>query len=311
MNAIQPLIELQEIDDQIRELEREEKDIPRRQAQERARLAGVNASLASAKEELDALRARIKQAEDDIAERREKVRQMKIKQTSLKTNREYEACSMQITGIEQEIESLIARQIAIWMKLSPEDVDVVTLAGIYHDIGKLRVPPEVLTKKEKLSDEEFQMVRNHPQYSYNILKKQNIDNRIKKAALQHHERSDGNGYPMGLVEDEIEDFSCLIALADVYEAMTAKRSYRAPLSPFQVIGEFEKTGLGVYKTEFLLTFLKQIAKTYQNNRVLLNNGNSANIILLNDKKLSKPVVQLNDGSCIDLSRSDLYIQALI
>ena len=112
MNAIQPLIELQEIDDQIRELEREEKDIPRRQAQERARLAGVNASLASAKEELDALRARIKQAEDDIAERREKVRQMKIKQTSLKTNREYEACSMQITGIEQEIESLIARQIA-------------------------------------------------------------------------------------------------------------------------------------------------------------------------------------------------------
>ena len=207
--------------------------------------------------------------------------------------------------------ALIARQIAIWVKLPPQDVEVVTLAGVYHDIGKLRVPTEVLTKKEKLTDEEFQMVRNHPQYGYQILKKQSIDNRIKKAALQHHERFDGNGYPMGLVEEEIEDFSCLIALADVYEAMTAKRSYRAPLSPFQVIGEFEKTGLGVYKTEFLLTFLKQIAKTYQNNRVLLNNGSSANIILLNENKLSKPVVQLNDGSCIDLSRSNLYIQALI
>ena len=78
MNAIQPLIELQEIDDQIRELEREEKDIPRRQAQERARLAGVNASLASAKEELDALRARLKQAEGGTAGRRETVRQVKI-----------------------------------------------------------------------------------------------------------------------------------------------------------------------------------------------------------------------------------------
>ena len=207
--------------------------------------------------------------------------------------------------------ALIARQIAVWVKLPREEVDIVTLAGIYHDIGKLKVPEEVLTKKEKLTDEEFQLVRNHPQYGYNILKKQKIDNRIKKAALQHHERSDGNGYPLGLVEDEIEDFSFIIALADVYEAMTAKRSYRAPLSPFQCIAEFEKAGLGVYKTEYLLTFLKQIAKTYQSNRVLLSNGSSANIVLLNDRKLSKPVVQLNDGSCIDLSRSDLYIQALI
>lgn len=207
--------------------------------------------------------------------------------------------------------ALIGRQIAIWLKLSDEDVDIVTLAGVYHDIGKLKVPEAVLTKKEKLTDEEFAMVRNHPQYSYNILKKQKVDNRIKKAALQHHERADGTGYPLGLVEDEIEDVSFIIALADVYEAMTARRSYREPLSPFQVIGEFEKAGLGLYKTQYLLTFLKQIAKTYQSNRVLLSNGGSANIVLLNDQKLSKPVVQLNDGSCIDLSRSDLYIKALI
>lgn len=207
--------------------------------------------------------------------------------------------------------ALIARQIAVWLKLSPEDIDIVTLSGVYHDIGKLKVPEAVLTKKERLTDEEFQLVRNHPQYGYNILKKQKMDNRIKKAALQHHERSDGNGYPLGLVEDEIEDVSFIIALADVYEAMTAKRSYRAPLSPFQCIAEFEKAGLGLYKTEYLLTFLHQIAKTYQNNRVLLSNGGSANIVLLNENKLSKPVVQLNDGSCIDLSRSDLYIQALI
>ena len=78
-----------------------------------------------------------------------------------------------------------------------------------------------------------------------------------------------------------------------------------------MISEFEKDGLTLYKAEYLLTFMKQIAKTYQNNRIMLNNGSSANIVLLNDKKLSKPVVQLNDGTCIDLSSSDLYIQALI
>ena len=207
--------------------------------------------------------------------------------------------------------ALIARQIAVWLKLSPEEIDIVTLAGVYHDIGKLKVPPEVLNKTEKLTDEEFKLLRNHPMYGMEVLKRQSVDVLVKKAAVQHHERSDGSGYPRGLTDWEIEDVSYLIALADVYEAMTAKRAFRAPLSPFQVIAEFEKDGFSLYKTEYLLTFMKQIAKTYQNNRIMLNNGSSANIVLLNENKLSKPVVQLNDGTCIDLSNSNLYIQALI
>ncbi|MBQ7507195.1 MAG: HD domain-containing protein [Lachnospiraceae bacterium] len=207
--------------------------------------------------------------------------------------------------------AMIARQIAVWLKLPDEEVDVVTLAGIYHDIGKLKVPIEILNKTEKLTDDEFKLLRNHPMYGMEILKRQDIDVRVKKAAVQHHERSDGSGYPRGLMDWEIEDESYLIALADVYEAMTAKRAFRAPLSPFQVIAEFEKNGFSLYKTEYLLTFMKQIAKTYQNNRIMLNNGASANIVLLNENRLSKPVVQLNDGTCIDLSNSNLYIQALI
>ena len=207
--------------------------------------------------------------------------------------------------------ALISRQIAVWLKLPEDEVDIVTLAGVYHDIGKLKVPEAVLNKTEKLTDEEFKLLRNHPLYGMDVLKRQNIDVRVKKAAVQHHERSDGSGYPRGLTDWEIEDYSYIVALADVYEAMTAKRAFRAPLSPFQVIAEFEKNGLTLYKPEYLLTFMKQIAKTYQSNRIMLNNGSSANIVLLNEHKLSKPVVQLNDGSCIDLSNSNLFIQALI
>ena len=207
--------------------------------------------------------------------------------------------------------ALISRQIAVWLKLPDDEVDVVTLAGVYHDIGKLKVPAEVLNKTEKLTDEEYKLLRNHPMFGMEILKNQTVDVRVKKAAVQHHERSDGSGYPRGLTDWEIEDYSYIVGLADVYEAMTSRRAFRAPLSPFQVISEFEKDGLTLYKAEYLLTFMKQIAKTYQNNRIMLNNGSSANIVLLNDKKLSKPVVQLNDGTCIDLSSSDLYIQALI
>jgi HD-GYP domain-containing protein (c-di-GMP phosphodiesterase class II) len=128
----------------------------------------------------------------------------------------------------------------------------------------------------------------------------------------HHERCDGSGYPQNLKGDAIEDFAEIIAIADVYDAMTAARSYRAPMCPFQVIAAFEKDGLGKYNTKFILTFLERIASTYQSNRVLLNDGRGGDIVMLNRRYLSKPIVQLDDGSCIDLSTTpELHIQSLL
>ena len=140
---------------------------------------------------------------------------------------------------------------------------------------------------------------------------QPLNSHIKKAALMHHERCDGSGYPMGLTMEEIDDYALIIAIADVYDAMTAARSYRAPLCPFEVIAEFEKDGLQKYKPKYILTFLENIANAYQNNRVMLSDGTSARIVLLNHRRLSKPLVQLDDGACIDLEKSPLYIKAII
>lgn len=207
--------------------------------------------------------------------------------------------------------ALISRMIGKWLRFTKEDLDILTLAGLLHDIGKTKIPEEVLNKDSKLTDEEFQMIRKHPKYGYDILKNQPLDPRIKRAALMHHERCDGSGYPTGLTMDEIDDFALIISIADVYDAMTAARSYRAPLCPFQVIAEFEKDGLQKYKPKYILTFLEHIAATYQNNRVLLNDGTGAKIVLLNHRHLSKPLVQLDDGACIDLDKSPLYIQSLI
>lgn len=207
--------------------------------------------------------------------------------------------------------ALIARMIGKWLHFSRADLDELTLAGLLHDIGKTKIPDEILNKDSKLTDEEFQMIRQHPKYGYDILKNQPLSPKIKRAALMHHERCDGSGYPTGLTMEEIDDFALIIAIADVYDAMTAARSYRAPLCPFQVIAEFEKDGLQKYKPKYILTFLEHIAATYQNNRVLLNDGTGAKIVLLNRRHLSKPLVQLDDGACIDLDKSPLYIQSLI
>lgn len=207
--------------------------------------------------------------------------------------------------------AIISRIIGKWLHFSNEELDTLTLAGLLHDIGKTKIPDEVLNKDGKLTDEEFQMIRNHPKYGYGILKSQPLNSHIKKAALMHHERCDGSGYPMGLTMEEIDDYALIIAIADVYDAMTAARSYRAPLCPFEVIAEFEKDGLQKYKPKYILTFLENIANAYQNNRVMLSDGTSARIVLLNHRRLSKPLVQLDDGACIDLEKSPLYIKAII
>ena len=101
--------------------------------------------------------------------------------------------------------------------------------------------------------------------------------------------------------NDIDPYARVVAIADVYDAMTTARSYRAPLCAFQVIANFERDGLQKYDTKCVLAFLNRIAGTYQNHRILLSDGRSANIVMLNDKQLSRPIVQLDDGSCIDLS----------
>ena len=179
-------------------------------------------------------------------------------------------------------------------------MDVLTLCGLFHDIGKVQIPDEILNKPGKYTDEEFALIQQHPVTSYNLLRYLSIDERIKKAALMHHERCDGSGYPQKLKADQIDDFAEIIAIADVYDAMTAARSYRSPLCPFQAIDMFEKDGLQLYSPKYILTFLNRIANTYQNNRVLLNNGQSANIVMINAKHLTRPMIQLDDGSVVDM-----------
>lgn len=207
--------------------------------------------------------------------------------------------------------AMISRILGKWLKWSSSDLDNLVIAGLLHDIGKITIPSEILNKEGKLTDEEFEQIRWHPRAGYDLIKDLKMDSRIKKAALQHHERCDGSGYPMQVDEIMLDDFAMVVAIADVYDAMTAARKYRAPLCPFQVIREFERDGYHKYKTEFLLTFLRHIATTYQNNRVILSDGQAAKIILLNQNSLSEPLVQLNDGSCIDLASSPLYIQSIV
>ena len=210
--------------------------------------------------------------------------------------------------------ALIARSIGKWLKFSRDDLNVLTLAGLLHDIGKTQIPEEILNKPGKYTDEEFEIVKSHPLLGKKILNNKKFDSRILAATLQHHERSDGSGYPRGLMEDEIDDFASIIAIADVYDAMTTARAHRDPLCSFQVIYEFENDGINKYHTRFLLTFLERIANTYNNSRVMLNNAKTGRVVYINKSNLSRPVIQMDNGDIINLADSaykDLFIKSIL
>lgn len=208
--------------------------------------------------------------------------------------------------------SLISRMLGQWLHFSEKDLEILTIAGLLHDIGKCRIDDAILLKPGKLTQAEFMEIKKHPRLGCEILEKYNLHTNIKYSALMHHERCDGFGYPMGLKLNQINEYAQIVSIADVYDAMTANRCYRKGLCPFEVIATFEREGLEKYNPRFILTFLEHIVDTYMNNSALLNNGKRCQIVFINKKNLSRPMVKLDDGSFIDLSQHpELFIQALI
>ena len=206
----------------------------------------------------------------------------------------------------------IARMLGQWLKLDADTIRDLTLAGLLHDIGKCKVPGSILYKPDKLTPSEYEAVKLHTVYGYELLRDADIPNRVLRAVLNHHERRDGSGYPNCISGNSVDEFTMIIAVADVYDAMTAARSYRAPMCPFTVIEAFEKEGLNKYPTKIILTFLERIANTYHHNRVRLNDGTIGTIMLINNSQLCKRVIQLDNGEFLDLSRaSGLHIAGIL
>ena len=207
--------------------------------------------------------------------------------------------------------ALISNILGQWLNFSEEDIKQLTIAGLLHDIGKLTVPTEILNKPGKLTNEEFELVKGHVKKGYAILRDQPLDIRIKEACLQHHERCDGSGYPFKSLGSRISTFSKVIAIADVYDAMTAARAYRGAFCPFDVIQMFDDEGLHKFEPQYIMTFLSRISSTYLHNNVRLNDGSIGEIIMINQSCLYRPIVRVGEDFIDLLKRQDLKIEAII
>ena len=144
------------------------------------------------------------------------------------------------TAGHQRRVSDLARSIATEMKLSRDQIDCIRLAGMIHDLGKISVPSEILTKPTRLSNLEFELIRTHSEAGYSILKDIEFPWPIARIVLEHHERINGSGYPNKLKADELLMESKIISIADVVEAISSNRPYRPAVGIQAALEEIEK-----------------------------------------------------------------------
>jgi putative nucleotidyltransferase with HDIG domain len=207
--------------------------------------------------------------------------------------------------------ALICNVMSGWLDLSEEETRMATLCGMFHDVGKLKISDAILHKPGALTESERLIIQTHPLEGFNLLRGMDLDAHVKNATLMHHERCDGSGYPFGITMKKIDPYARLVAIADVYDAMTSTRTYREALSPFRTISIMEEEGLQKYDAQFIMTFLRNVVNTYINNRALLSNGEEGEIIFIHKDALSRPTLKCGD-TFVDLSvRKDLDIVKII
>ncbi|OLN21543.1 hypothetical protein BTO30_14215 [Domibacillus antri] len=189
--------------------------------------------------------------------------------------------------------SIYACQLAIENGLPLKQIEEIGLGATLHDLGKLFIPKEILTKPGKLTDEEFEQVKTHCELGFETLRKMDsIPLTVAHCALQHHERVDGTGYPRGLKGDEIHKYAKILSVADVFDAVTSPRAYRPPMLPHKGL-ELLYAGSGTqFESKQVELFKECIAIYPQGLTVKLNDGRTGIVSKYNFHAVGRPEIRI-------------------
>lgn len=198
--------------------------------------------------------------------------------------------------------SMTSALLGKWLGLSNEDVMGLAVAGLLHDIGKCNIPDEILKKPDRLTEEEFSIMKTHSTLGYLLLRNAKcFSESILDGVYHHHEKFDGKGYPNKLVGEDIHLYGRIIAIADVYSAMTSNRIYRSKMSPFQVAKLILDYAFGYLDPKGVNVFLTNISNFYIGTIVKLNNGLIGQVVMNNKSEPYRPLVKVEE-KYIDLAK---------
>lgn len=186
--------------------------------------------------------------------------------------------------------------------MSENNVYEIGISGLLHDVGKSKIPNEILNKAGKLTDDEFAMMKQHSLFGYSILKeKDDLSNPIKLGVLQHHEKMNARGYPMGVGADSINIFARIISVADIYDALVTERPYKKPFSPRDAV-EMIMSMTEELDIDVMRSFLESVILYPVGTDVELSTGELARVVENNPQYVLRPkVVGLQSGTTYDLS----------
>jgi len=185
---------------------------------------------------------------------------------------------------------LLCLMMGRWMDFSRIKTRDLICAGLLHEIKEIKMPKKYLDRTRE----------EYSELGYGSMQKiLGINEDIASGILQHHEREDGSGYPMGIKGEEIHDFAKIIAIVDTYDNLISHYVHKNHQSTFKVLEIFENHSFGLFFFYYLQIFLKNISYYYIGDTVTLNTGKQAEIVFINNHYVSKPIVKVND-TYIDL-----------
>nr|WP_241747036.1 HD-GYP domain-containing protein [Lysinibacillus sphaericus] len=190
----------------------------------------------------------------------------------------------------------------------------VAIGGLLADCGMAKVHPRIRDKKTTLTEQEFNEIYKHPIYSYSMVKDVTIlKDTMKEAIFQHHERLNGSGYPNGEKIANISTFAQIIAVADVFHAMTCERVYRTKQSPFKVIEMINESEFGKFDIKVVRALIDIVADLPIGTIVELSNLEQGEVMFVNKFAPTRPLIKLShSGEIFDLGKNrTFYISRII
>lgn len=192
---------------------------------------------------------------------------------------------------------IISGYLAKKLNLNKGDVVQVALAGCLSDAGMAKIPTKILEKKTSLTFDEYTEVKKHPVYGSMMLQKSSsLKKDVKVAILQHHERLDGSGYPLGEVGSKLHIFSKIVAVADVYHAMTSERIYRIKQSPFKVIEMIMHDDFGKFDIQVVNALASGVVQFGIGSTIKLSNGYNGEVVFMNTRYPTRPIVRIEENN---------------
>lgn len=196
--------------------------------------------------------------------------------------------------------AVISTILGMGMKLKRSSLEELCVGAIFHDLGKLEIDENILNKPARLTEEEFQEIKKHPEHSVKLLKKRRkVSDESIRGVLHHHENEDGSGYPEGLSGADIPLYAKIIHVADVYDALTSKRPYKEPYTPSEAI-EYLMGGCHILFDESIVRVFMGCVPIYPKGASITLSDERKAVVYENNANPLRPKVRVESGEIIDL-----------